>query len=184
MRRRGGRRRRWGVKRHPCGKIAATETAAGAWFRSASDKLKARLFDPRHGSAAGRLELAGKITQFERLAGEKWAVVKRAWARIYDCPNPNPRAQDLNATGKSIPKDPFDLTDEEWTRVLRTRDRIEEIEWGLRKKAAHLRGWNALNEIFILDREVDDANLALARSMLRRIIPSLGLTTAGADDFQ
>lgn len=195
MRRRGGRKRKVGLKRHPDGSVVRTayirgNTVSLSSLAGMSEKAQEQFMDQRRGSASGRLECLHDedrtrgITRFERLAGERWAMVVTSYRTlISSAPNPNaPACNLLGTTGRAPEKDPFLLSPEE-------KDKIETVTneyLGAHLLLSELPHGDIvisiINDIFLLDRQMHkeryDRHVQLARTGLKALILHFGLTSS------
>lgn len=174
MRRRGAPKRRLGVLRHPGGRIVRT----GALSADSTDAARAKGTDSREGSQAGLLELAGKISRFERLAGEKWAEIVNEYSmRVLDSPNPNPKASNpLLSSGKSPECDPFHLPPDQQRKIDEAKQRFHKAARAFNGLPNRLTVVDKIFDLFILNKKLRADELALARTGLRPLIMELGLT--------
>lgn len=172
--RRGGPKRRLGVARHPGGRIVRT----GALSADSTDTARAKGTDSREGSEAGIFELDGKLSKFERLAGDKWAEIVIEYSmRILDSPNPNPRASNpQRSSGKSPECDPYHLPPDQQRKIDEVKQRFHKAARAFNGLPNRLAVVDKIFDLFILNRRLSNAELALARTGLRPLIMELGLT--------
>lgn len=199
-RRRGGKPRKTDAKREADGTVVRRIWARGAqvsrsFLENLSDTVKAKLVDPRHGSAAGRLELQheadvaakaklpGGITRLERLAGERWAMKLTTYRnRDIHSPAANARAANLVAgTGQAREADWDSLDEDTKDQIRRARSEYQEAEMVILDLAQGRKIESILHNIFICDQDVALNDVALVRIGLRALILHFGLASEQRD---
>jgi len=133
-------------------------------------KMKAALqkaSDPRHGSALGRLHMAGRITDAEYRAGGRFAEVHRRWRQVQGIRSSTPKSPDFERIS-GAPIDP-----DEAAVVAANAEEARARSAVLKAGGAAL--WKALEAVCDLDRDPPPQVLPALRVGLRALATAWGL---------